>query len=454
MIARLLFCLFCCFSGQAFARETEVVGRLEVRNYFLVGDIPRTGSYASRRIKEELSFQLDVQSGNDRYYMVMNPEVSVLSRQSSYDYGGGSNWLETGVYSSKDHEVRLGQFYANALFKDVRCRLGYQIIDWGHSEVDKLVSYFNPRDNRELFYNNPEKSLLPAPLFAAMYFSDHFTLEVVKALVTSRSKTVESYPYLPEVGNFPLPVVLRGDAGNHSQEGGYGLRLTTTLWDTDFALSGYKGADPRATYVPQSTFVDSDDRLKVIVVPEVYELTMAGFEAERALGPFMSAVELAYSPNKKVLADQDLERPGQLDFPYQAVSSRWLAYNFGLNYVLPPMAWFPDSEVVFGIEHGGGKYMADGLLNILPDDYLAMAFMVSASEGLDISLRGVFEGSERDRMLWLQVYYQVLERAKLSFAYLDVDGQKPFINEIGSLFYYKKNQDMVQLILTLDFFGD
>ncbi len=443
--------------------ETEYETEYEEVEFFLTGFIENQNIINSYKeqgfndawIKNEIRNKVEIKYGKEFVYLFMinnvyfNIDNSEPNFNKKYEYSEDTQLSRNLRLSGSDFEINFNEFYINYQTEKFRIRAGNQIYGWGTADVINPTSYFNPVDFREFVFKDEDEMKFGVPSVSGMFFGDEYTVELVFVPVhipldiapDSSFWTLEDDDALYSVliENFDgLPVKVKNF--------GFGFRVSSNFNGTDISFSGYHGPDKEPVHTPVAMFVKANEPIYVKVEPEYHIIDMVGLDFSKTLGSFVVQFEAVFSPNKKGLVRQNLLDAKNIKFPFEVGESAYLSYAAGFNYFIPVTILFPEHEgdAVFTVEWSQLKYFNDNLYPPTFSDIFTWRFEDSFyNSQIKIYLTGMTDINNSGFLFWPKLEYDFLNGFSIELSYASISGKHEDENELVSLFYYYKDNDIV-----------
>ena len=154
----------------------------------------------------------------------------------------------------------------------------------------------------------------------------------------------------------------------------FGLQFYMNAFDIDIYFSLYHGPDKEPIMRPIRTVFAPNTPVSFMVSPEYNPMNMVGFAFTRAIDKFIINGEIAYSPDKVGVIDQEYSI--DLILPFQIQKSHYISYSVGVNYLIPLTDWISwhDGDSVITIEWAQSIYFDRSLMKPFFTDILVVQF--------------------------------------------------------------------------------
>ena len=443
--------------------EGEGEGEGEESELFLTGFIENQSiinsyenqSFGDAWIKNEIRNKVEIKYGKDFFYFFMvnnlylNIDITEPGFNKEYEYSEDTQLSRNLRLSNSNFEINFNELYINYQTEKFRIRAGNQIYGWGTADVINPTSYFNPIDFREFIFKDDDEMKFGVPSVSGMFFGDNCTVEVVFVPVHVPIE-ISSYNsfWAAENDDALYSVFIENSDGLpvEVKNFGFGFRVSLSYNGADISLSGYHGPDKEPVHLPVGLFVKPNEPVYVRVEPEYHIIDMVGLDFSKTLGSFVVQFEVAFSPNKNGFVRQNLIDTENIKFPFEAGESSYISYATGFNYFIPVNRLFPEHEgdAVFTLEWSQQKYFENDLYPPTFSDIFTLRLEDSFyNSQIKTSLSGIIDVRNNGFLLWPKLEYDFLNGLSIELSYASISGKHEDENELVSLFYYYKDNDIV-----------
>lgn len=447
--------------AEASGAEFSVRGFLETENWV---NTYTDQDFSDAVKKTELRNRLELKYGVDRLYLYLvsdfyvQPDLVNKGNGPDFDYRyADSPTTARNLRISGDrYDWTFNEFYLNYLVYPLRLRLGNQMFRWGTADVFNPTAYFNPHDFREFLLRDTDAFRQGVPSVSAMYFGDHLTAELACSVIHVPLLFAAHGNFWSVDARYPLYNLVVQDTDGMDitfENVGVGLRLSTTLLDTDMSFSVYHGPDREPVQRPYSPIYVADDSFTLNVVQEYYLVSMIGFDLSKTIGDFVFQVEAAYSPDKPNFVMQDLSDPTMVSLPFDVRRSDYISYAAGFNYFVPINRLLEDhtGDMVFTLDWFQSIYLDDDLADPFISDILTLRLQDSYWDGrINLTMTAMFEMKHSGTIYWPKINYDFQNGWTAELAYAAIDGRVDS-ETVEPLFYHFRDNDYVSLRVRYEF---
>jgi len=394
--------------------------------------------------KNEFRVRLSMQLGNENYYFKCVPNFYFLpfflseGLYDDYHYSESDFTLaRNGRMSGEYYELSFNECFLNLGFKHFRVRLGNQLYAWGTADVFNPTSFINPTDSRELFYKDADENKLGVPSLSSMIFLSDFTLEFVFVpfhigAISPESDNFWAYHYkrgyfleVEEEKYQALP-----PAGENL---GYGVRCSGSVKGVDFSVSLYQGPDVNPMLRPVD-YLETTSNIKV--KQTYYTSTNLGWDLSFKLWKFEFHAEMAYSPNKYGVVDEEKKHSDGIDmkWPWPVKQSHYISYAVGFNFI-----W---NDLIFTAEWLQSDYTDESLMEPFYTYFVSMSLSYTFfDELLKLSLVTVCDVKNIGYLLFPSVSFDFHNGVSLRLAYSHIGSTET--DDINVFTLFKKHDILI-----------
>ena len=247
------------------------------------------------------------------------------------------------------------------------------------------------------------------------------------------------------VNSFFLPVIFDEpeQLGVDIDNVGYGARLSTSKGGVDISLSGYRGPDKNQLLLPYKIIFQGAIPVAVQLRPQTSIVSMFGIDLSAALGDFVVQFEVAYSPDKAGIVEQDY---ASLTLPFKVERSQYISYATGFNYFIPlgRLIEGHTGDTVFTFEWLQSRYLENGLYSPSITDIVTCKLEDSYFDNhITTAIKGIFETQHGGKIFWPEIGYDFQNGFSLTLSYAGIWGDEGSTFGNASIFNYFKDNDIV-----------
>lgn len=376
--------------------------------------------------KREVRNRLEMKYGTSTMFFFLENNIYVNLLQENRAHSRYSQDFELGRnlrLSTPSSEIRFRQFYFNYEYKFFRLRVGNQVHAWGTADVFNPTNYFNPYDLREFLMKDDGELTIGMPSVSFMFMIGKHTLELVVA-------PLHVPALLPERGSFweiqyregVFPVEVQGDGALPLalKNIAAGLRYYVNVGGFDLNASLYYGPAIDPLVRPAGTVARPNEPVAIAVEPTYKPTVMIGFAGSKSVQKFVFQLEVAYSPWKWGVVDQDIDS-GIPELPFEMKPNHYLAYSAGVNWFMPLSSWISEykGESIITLEWTQSINFNRELMKPLLTDLITTRLDFSFIEDrLKTSITGVVDVSNGSFLIQPEVSYRFRFNMKIWASYL------------------------------------
>lgn len=403
-----------------FPLTKSITGFIEFENF--------TSTYADQEFKDsfkknELRNNWKIKIGTERFYFNTHANIYVN------DYHRDTHVSRNLTITGDPYEISFNQLYLNYEFSIVRLRLGNQIHAWGTADVFNPTSYFNPMDMREALFKDQDELKQGIPSLSSLIFIGDSSLEIVYVpfhVPVMIPGTGTFWEIIYEERGYPVTITDPEAMGPRAQNMAIGIRYVTNIFSTDLTFSAYYGPDVEPVFTPVGTVAEEpNEPPSALVVPRYHINPSFGFSFSRTISKFVFQGEIAYSPFKTGVIDQDLDE-SLPEFPFSVRRYHALRTSLGFNYFIPVSRLFPrhQGDMVLTIEWSRPTAINAGdIMAPMIGDTLAVRLEDSFLDSrLKASLTSMTEPANGSTMLMPEVSYKFQNGISISGSYIWLHG--------------------------------
>ena len=413
--------------------------------------------------KQEVHTQLDLKYGTGDRYLKSITDIyffpTFLNEDigNDYPYAPESRTHRNLRISSESSEIIFRELYYNWLIDKCRIRIGNQVYPWGTADFLNSTSYLNPNDLRELILKEGDELRLGVPSASAMIFFSDFTMELVFVPVHTAvaiPSTGHFWAVKEVEGQYPVYFDESDPMDASSENFGYAVRVSRTYRGMDLSLSGYHGPDNDQLLVPFRTVLEPNKSVGIMIQPQYFVVDYVGADFSTTYEDFAFNAEVAYSPNKHGIIEQNTDQPQTLEFPYDTAETDYLSYSLGVNYFIPMQKLLPGhaGDSLFTMEWYQAAYFEDKFDSPQITDLLSFQFQDSYfDKRVKVWLATVFETRRGGMIFWPKLGYDFKNGFEVEVGYVGINGRGEGDYDKDSLFYYYRENDIIMVNFTYAF---
>jgi len=401
--------------------NSELQGFIEYENF--------TGTYphqAFRDIvkKNEIRNNVSFRTGSDNFYFAMNSNIYI------HDYAHDPAVYRNGTTRGSSFEINFNKLYYNAEFSFVRLRAGNQIYQWGTADVFNPTSYFNPMDLREALFKDQDELRQGVPSLSSLFFIGDDTLELVivplhvPALLPEKN-TFWELRYEEE--GYPINIAASRPMKPDIKNVAVGLQYYKNILSTDVNISAYYGPDTEPLFRPIGTIAIPNEPLAVDVHPEYHTTVKTGLALSRGWYDFVFQFEMAYSPLKTGVVDQDYSGGQIPQFPFETRTFHALYTTAGFNYMIPMTKFFEghEGDSVLTMEYSRPTFFSHNIMDPMLGDILVIRIEDTFINGrLKVLVTGIVDITEKGTIIMPEVQYRFPMGLSINASYAFIHGRE------------------------------
>lgn len=448
-----LGCFLALLPAWGICGDVSFSGFVELENLLQVGG-PDHQPFDDADKKNELRTQCQFRYETDSFSFFMAPNLYLLSsalindgNEESYFYKREDTVGRNLKLSGESYELALNECYIQYSWEKVRLRLGNQIYGWGTTDVYNPTSYFNPNDMREALFKDEDEGKEGVFSLSSMIFLDNMTIEMVAVPFHTPGLLPENGSFWEfSLDNYSLPVVFDDpeEKDISVSNTAVGMRLSSTLMNTDFSFSLFNGPDKDFLFFPARTLIEPDQPVTVLVEPRNYSVTCFGMDFSKAFDDIVVQGEVVYSPNKAVRSEEEVPDEPSFTLQHEVLKVPYISYAVGFNYFIPLWKIFEDHEgdTVFTMEWFQNTFLEDEVSPPILTNFLICSFRDSYFEShFGVSLTAIMDTKQQGYVFWPKLTYDFLNGLTTSLTYVNMQGDSDERNVNESLFYYFRDND-------------
>lgn len=272
-----------------YSQEEESEGEFDEKEagiqYELSGEfLSTTRMFIEKSIKNKLEY-----SGEELYlFFNAGSDIVKLYTQFYFEY------LNTARNPSDEEQVDLHikELYANILLDSIDLRIGRQRIGWGSADLFSPMDVFSPRDYEYLYIKSLQKrnsDKLAVDGLNLLYQKDpiNITFCVIPQYPYNIYASTDSFWSL-----YPDVLTMNDQPVAPDYQHAWGLRVSTSVRNGDYALSYYDGLDNETLF--------NIDYTLFTITPYYYRIKKTGFDFAQVMEDLNFRGEAVYTHNKKM----------------------------------------------------------------------------------------------------------------------------------------------------------
>ncbi|MBA4367668.1 MAG: hypothetical protein C0403_08520 [Desulfobacterium sp.] len=413
--------------------------------------------------KNELRNRLEINYGTESRYLFsvtnlyLTPTFFNNDIGETYRYADETRMERNLRMSGSHYEIDFRELYLNLSSEKTRFRLGNQIYAWGTADVFNPTSYFNTLDYREFIFRDDDEDKSSVPSLSAMLFMDDYTLETVFMPVHVPMLLAPSgnFWYLNIQENLYTAEFLKTNGMQVEMENvGIGTRLSSSYRGADFSLSAFHGPDRDAIFTPVGVSMTPNQTLSLQLDPQYFVVNMLGADFSATINDFVIQFELAYSPDKHNLVEQNMNQLQQITFPFESRKSQYFAYAVGFNYFIPLTRLIEshEGETVFTFEWYQSKFFEEDVYQAYLTDIISCKLEDTYYQGhIPVSIKTLFDTRSNSSVFWPKVGYDFQNGWLIELSYAAIDGKKDNQGLLEPMFYYFRDNDILMGSIRYDY---
>ncbi len=423
----------------------------------------RDQNFTAANKKNELRARMESKIGADDLHLFMAADLSYQFQfwkeglDKDYRYAADARVKRNLRITSQDFEAAFNELYLNISREGYRLRMGNQIYSWGTADGINATAYFNPYDLREFVFRDDDEFRYGVPSLSAMLFGNDYTLEAVFAPVHIPMQLAPENNFWSLRQDEILYRIHFAESDGINVEPGnfaYGARLSTSLKGNDFSFSAYHGPDREPVLVPEAVKVRPNQPVSVNIEQQYFVVDYIGLDFSRTMGDLVIQGEIAYSPDKPNIIEQN--KPFmQVRFPYQVERSSYVSYAVGFNYFIPLHRLLEghDGESVFTFEWFQSKFFKKGVSQpYLFSDLLTFRYEDTFYRGhIPVSVTTLLSTRNGGRLFRPKIGWDFQNGMSLELSYAGISGEKDVHELLQNSFYYYRNNDLVMMNLRYEY---
>ncbi len=245
--------LFCCSAMAANAEE---------RSFEFSGEVSETLAY--RIADSERLTQAKTQVKTKAELTVSPDSRFTAVARGFYDFAYDRYEFAPSAISVHRDEIVLREFYWDQAVGPVSLRLGKQQVTWGEGDYFRVVDVVNPLDMRDFlltYFDDYQEGRLPLWMANLTYHGENAETQLL--LVPDFEPTLVAEPtadFAPPALTAlyaAAPVIEHREPEDQISDAAAGMRMATTIGQTDAAFYAYYGwnPDPLPTFTPTTRLI-------------------------------------------------------------------------------------------------------------------------------------------------------------------------------------------------------
>ena len=435
-------------------------GFIEFQSYF---NTYEDQDFSDASKKNELRTRFESRYGEDNLHLFVAADLfyQILpwkdDAEKDYRYAEESRVKRNLRITSEDGEAAFNELYLNFGREGYRLRLGNQIYSWGTADGINATSYFNAYDLREFVFRDDDEFRFGVPSLSGMVFRDNYTVELVFVPIhiparlapennywSVRQDSILYNIHFEETDGIDIKV----------RNFAYGGRISSSLKGNDFSFSAYHGPDREPVLVPTGVQTRSNLPVSVNIEHRYYVVDYVGMDFSRTIDDFVVQTEVAFSPNKPNIMEQD--KPFMdVRFPYEVERSSYISYAAGFNYFIPLHHLIEDheGESVFTFEWFQSRFFEEGVSQpFLFNSWFTFRYEDSFYHGhIPVSFTTLLETEHNGKMFKPEIGWDFLNGMSVELTYVKIFGNKDTSDLVQNSYYNYRNNDMVMINLRYEY---
>lgn len=435
-------------------------GFIEFQSFF---NTYRDQDFSDASKKNELRTRFESRYGEDNLHLYVAADLFYQFQhwkddtEKDYRYAHDSRVKRNLRITSEDAEASFNELYLNFSREGYRLRLGNQIYSWGTADGINATSYFNPYDLREFIFREDDEFRFGVPSLSGMVFRNNYTVELVFVPVnipmrlapennfwSIRQDEILYNLHFEETDGMDIKV----------RNFAYGARISSSLKGNDFSFSLYHGPDREPVLIPMAVEVRPNLPVNVNIEHRYYVVDYIGMDFSRTINDFVVQAEIAYSPNKANIMEQDVPFM-EVRFPYEVERSSYISYAVGFNYFIPLHHLLEDheGESVFTFEWFQSRFLETGVSQpYLFKNWLTFKYKDTFYHGhIPVALTTLIETDHGGIIFRPEIGWDFLNGMSVELSYAGISGKKETGELVQNSYYNYRNNDMVMLTLRYEY---
>lgn len=356
--------------------------------------------------------------------------------------------LPNGSILNKGYQFLVQEAYLQKSSDNFLLQAGVINHSWGSADTISPLSVFNPQDIRLGLSGDKDFQSAPIPSARLALLGEGSTLNFIYSpwrAATLQPARGQNWFVSPD--NFTSFTINYVRNTQIQTANNFAVKYDINVSSGDLSLLYYRGADYDFVGKAIGTRVENNQPLIIDIQQVTPEKTAFGATYSRAINEWVFKGDALYTLDKKVLPQIDYAKIGNQSqiFPIDLTTTPAYQINIGVNYLASIKSFFgiPLSETFFVAEYYRQRFLKPNLTQPFMGDILIGAARTTFLEGrlellgnyvLDLYAKGTVMGGKLTF---------AGEELKHSLTAQSFDGKYPGVNNIGSIFYYFRNNDFV-----------
>lgn len=319
---------------------------------------------------------------------------------------------------------------------------------WGSADTISPLALFNPQDVRLGFLGDKDFQSAPIPSVRLALLGDGSTLNFIYTPwrgATLQPLRGQNWYVSPD--NFTSFTINYLANTKVETANNFAVKYDINVSSGDLALIYYRGADYDFVGRPIGTRVENNQPLVIDIQQVTPEKTAFGASYSRAMDEWVIKSDALYTLDKKVIPKIDYDKIDDQSqvFPIELKTTPAYQFTVGVNYFASLKSFFgiPLSETVLVAEYYRQRFLRPDLTQPFLGDILITAARTTFLDGRLEALANYALDLYAKGTVWGGKLTFSDEDIKHSLTLQSFDGKYPGVSNIGSVFYYWRNNDFV-----------
>lgn len=353
-INNLFFLSFLFFAQTTFAVKYQFNGRLDSRFKSYTENMNSPMGMRLNGMIEQVVNMSDT----------LKSQIQLIGNANSYSIEG---FQGTSYKPTKDElfEFYSGESYLHWQVENFLMRVGYQQVVWGDAFGVYYSDFINPKDLKESFFSSSDLIRRSLPMLNMKLINSDFSTQVIVGFQPGYNKMPPITRYLGTLGSSINNLEVEKEKQPEpfkKYEGG--LKISTTIGNTDLSLYGYDYYDRSPYYTLKSLNVFTS----TLSLTENHDhITTAGLSGASAIGSYITRFEFLYTRNRNLntlaastlASEKSDERAGVLSIETPRVWNSIFTLQYSESHLLNPNKNFlragNQSTTSFRVSYGMAK---------------------------------------------------------------------------------------------------
>ena len=403
----------------------------------------------SKMIYDSLSFN---------WHLRLHVNRNVLRKDGNIDdpYITKALTLPNGSVLDRGYQFIVQEAYLQKSSDNYLLQIGTIAHPWVSADTINPMSVFNPQDVRLGFLGDKDLQTAPIPSARLALMDEGSTLNFVyspwRAATLQPMRGQNWYVTPTNFTSFSIDYQMNRQIETAQN---FAIKYDTTITSGDLSLLYYRGADYDFVGTPLGTRIENNQPLIIDIQQTTPEKTLFGASYSKTLDNWVLKAEGTYTLDKKVMPEvkiDNIDNQSQV-FPIALVSSPAYQTTVGFNYFASIKSFFgiPLSETVFLAEYYRQRFLRKNLTQPFLGDLVVTGLRTTFLEGRLEALGSYVYDAFAKGASWGGKLTFSGDDLKHSLNWQNFDGKMPESRQIGSVFYYWRNNDLVSYDVSYQF---